>query len=60
MQDSPAGPQKIDGRWWTSHSSRDEREKQKLWYLRILVIVIGGFAAMRWFGLSFTGIWFSD
>ena len=58
MPDSDVDLQKFDTRWWSSHRSRDEkeREKQKLWNSLIFVIVIGSFAAMKWFGLSFTGI----
>ena len=59
MQDSAVDLRKMDKRWWSLKGSRNEkaRRKQKLWNSLILVIVIGSFAAMRWFDLSFTGIY---
>ena len=61
MQDSAVDLQKIERRWWSLRRSRDEKErgKQMLWNSLILVIVIGSLAAMRWFGLSFAGIYSS-
>lgn len=58
MQDSAVDLQKMDKRWWSLSGSWDKRAlgKQMLWSSLILVIVIGSFTAMRWFDLSFSGI----